>query len=43
LHAAVTRAAEDVESYDRASQLEVLGGEIIELAKSDWRELAMAA
>jgi hypothetical protein len=43
LHAAVTRAAEDVESYDRASQLEALGGEIIELAKSDWRELAMAA
>lgn len=43
LHAAVTRTAEDVISYDRASQLEVLGGEIIELAKADWKEIALAA
>jgi hypothetical protein len=43
LHAAVTRAAEDVVSYDRASQLEALGGEIVELSKSDWREITVSA
>ena len=43
MHAAITRAAEDIESYDRASQFEELGGRIIELPKSEWRELAMAA
>jgi hypothetical protein len=32
---AVTRAAEDVPSYDRAVELERLGGRIIELPKSD--------
>lgn len=43
LHAAVTRMSQDVESYDRATQLEALGGEIIELPKSEWKELALAA
>jgi hypothetical protein len=43
LHAAVTRTAEDLASYDRASELEVIGGEIIELPKSEWKELALAA
>lgn len=42
LQAAVTRAAEDAESYERASELEELGGEIIELPKSDWQEIATA-
>ena len=36
---AVTRAAQDVESYDEASDLERLGGKIIELGRSEWREL----
>jgi len=43
LHAAVTRTAEDVEDYGRASELEVLGGKLIELPKAAWRELAVAA
>jgi hypothetical protein len=33
---AVTRTAEDVASYDRAVELERLGGQIIELPKSDF-------
>jgi hypothetical protein len=40
---AVTRHAEDVESYDTATQLEALGGTIIELPKSDWTVYAKAA
>lgn len=37
---AVTRAAEDLDSYDRASEFEKLGGEIIELPKADWQRIA---
>jgi hypothetical protein len=37
---AVTRAAQDSESYDRATELEAAGGREIELAPSDWRVLA---
>lgn len=40
---AVTRLAQDVESYDRASDLERLGGAVIELPRSDWQALAEAA
>lgn len=40
---AVTRAAHDVESYDRSTELEVVGGKILDLSKTDWRELAEAA
>lgn len=43
LYNAVTRASQDVESYDRASELEKVGASVIELPKSEWRELAMAA
>jgi len=43
LHAAITRTAEDVENYDRASQFEQLGGTIIELPRSEWQQLARAA
>ena len=39
---AVTRTAQDQDSYDDASDLERLGGKIIELNKSEWRELAAA-
>lgn len=38
---AVTRAAEDVESYDRSVELETIGGRILELPASEWRELAV--
>lgn len=37
---AVTRAAADAGDYDRASELEKLGGEVIELPPSAWRALA---
>lgn len=40
LHAAITRAAEDVESYDRASMLEQVGGDVIDLEPTQWREMA---
>ncbi len=40
---AATRLANDVESYERASELERLGGKIIELPRNDWQELLKAA
>lgn len=40
---AVTRAAQDVESYDRSTELETLGGNILNLDRSAWRDLAEAA
>ncbi|HUK07324.1 MAG TPA: hypothetical protein VLX09_05600, partial [Stellaceae bacterium] len=40
---AVTRTAEDAQSYDRATELEAAGAAIVDLDKSEWRELAMAA
>ena len=40
---AVTRLAGDADSYDRASDLERLGGQVIELPKRDWQVLAEAA
>lgn len=40
---AVTRAAQDVESYDRSVQLEQVGGDLINLDKKDWSVIAQAA
>ena len=40
---AVTRAAEDAPSYDRATELERVGTKVIELAPSEWREVVNAA
>jgi hypothetical protein len=40
---AVTRTAQDLDSYDRASEFERIGGQIIELPSSGWKELAVAA
>lgn len=40
LHAAVTRASADVESYDRATELEAVGGQIIDLPGADWQRIA---
>jgi Domain of unknown function (DUF932) len=40
---AVTHYAEDVNDYDRATELEALGGKLIELSPSEWKELAEAA
>ncbi len=40
---AVTRTAEDLDDYTRASDFEAAGGTILHLAPSEWREVAMAA
>ena len=40
---ALTRTAEDVESYDRATELERCGGQVIELPRRDWERIALAA
>lgn len=40
---AVTRTAHDVPSYDRATELEAVGGRILDLAANDWRRIAQAA
>lgn len=40
---AITRTAQDQDNYDDASDLERLGGKIIELTKSEWKEIALAA
>jgi hypothetical protein len=41
LSAAVTRASADVDDYDRASDLEKIGGNIIELNPNDWAVVGM--
>lgn len=43
LYNAVTRTAQDAGDYDRATDLERMGGRLIELPKTEWRELAKAA
>lgn len=40
---AITRTAEDLQDYDRATEFERAGGKLIELPKSDWQEIAKAA
>lgn len=40
---AVTRAAEDLTDYDRATDFERMGGKVIELGRDDWRRIAEAA
>ena len=40
---AVTRASQDVEDYDMATQMERAGGRILELAPTDWKRIAEAA
>jgi Domain of unknown function (DUF932) len=39
---AVTRTAEDIESYDRATEVERLGSSILYLPTTTWREIATA-
>ena len=43
LHNAVTRASQDHDDYDAATQMERIGAQIIELPKADWKVLAEAA
>lgn len=40
LHNAVTRTSQDVPSYDRATELERIGGEIISMSSPEWDKLA---
>lgn len=40
---AVTRASQDQDDYETATQMERDGGRIIELPKSDWQRIAQAA
>lgn len=39
---AITRTAEDLPDYDRATDFEKFGGSIIELPKSDWQHISTA-
>lgn len=43
LHSAVTRHSADVLEYDRATELERLGGSVIELPRNQWQEILKAA
>ena len=43
LHSAVTRYSQDVADYDRASELEQTGADVIELPKNDWQAIAVAS
>lgn len=40
---ALTRTAEDVESYDRATDLEMLGARVVDLPANEWKRVAEAA
>jgi hypothetical protein len=42
LHAAITRSAQDHADYDRATEIERIGGQVIELGRSEWKALAPA-
>lgn len=42
LSSAITRFSQDVTDYDRASELERIGGQLIELPQRDWRRIAEA-
>ena len=40
---AVTHFSQGVEDYDRATEFEAMGGKLIDLPASEWKELAEAA
>lgn len=37
---AITRTAQDADSYDRATELETLGGSLLSIGEKDWKRLA---
>jgi hypothetical protein len=43
VQAAVTKHSQDVREYDRATELERIGGKVIELPQQSWKEIAQAA
>lgn len=40
---AITRLSQDIPSYDRATELERMGGRVLDLTRDDWKVLAPAA
>jgi hypothetical protein len=40
---AITRTAQDLPDYDRATEFERFGGQVVELPRNQWNELAVAA
>lgn len=43
LSCAITNLAGDIKDYDRSTDLERIGGQIIDMPRSDWRELSRLA
>lgn len=43
LYNAITRFSQDVESYDRATELEKAGAQVVELPKNEWQSLMAQA
>lgn len=43
IHSAITRYSQDVDSYDRATELERAGAKVIEMPRNEWRQVAEAA
>ncbi len=43
VHSAITRFSADVGDYDRATELERIGGRVIELPRGEWAGMAQAA
>lgn len=43
LYNAITRASQDVEDYDRATDMERAGAKVIEMRPQEWKRLAIAA
>lgn len=37
---AVTRSSQEIEDYDRATEMEAIGGKLIELSRSEWKAVA---
>lgn len=37
---AITRASQDVDDYDRATEMEKAGGRLLDMSRSEWREIA---
>jgi hypothetical protein len=42
IQAAITRTAEDLPDYDRASDFEIMGGKVIELQRNEWKSMVKA-
>jgi hypothetical protein len=43
LHSAITRHSADLENYDRATELERMGGQVIEMSQKDYAQMLRAA